>query len=517
MKYIAIFHANLNYAYLTEDRYEYVIRSAYEMTLDVMRERFPGTRFVFEASGYTLEQIAQKAPDVLEKLKAAMARGECEFMGSPYAHPMLPNFPAEDGLRSLRFSNESYRRHLGMQPRSFWNPECGWRAFVPAQAQAAGYINLLGDFEAYSRSCLPDGRPQRPEIHAKEYSREPAFYNFGFRYDLPGTEKAIHFPFERIHGHAGNGLRVFLRTDRIAQFGVRFFMNMEGYSLDEYLRLIRRYSEQPAGEPEGALIIFADDAEYIGTNGWFRLKFCNQPDNTFESTPESKQKLIDLITATRKLGEFITFDDACRKLPALPEAVAFDDDSAWHGARASTWAGTPMARLLRPWQDLVRARLSAAGDELDESIRQPAWFHLTNSYNSDGQWPPTLPEAPHIVHPFNYAFCFNNLLKADLLAGGVDHSQLRTEPSAVLEEILGPQQRLVLHKAETMLAAGTEEERDKAVRARQLILKSQNASSVRAGGSKILHPSDYAARADMLVEARRLVGGVLIEAPTRML
>ena len=26
MQYITIFHANLNYAYLTEDRYEFVIR-----------------------------------------------------------------------------------------------------------------------------------------------------------------------------------------------------------------------------------------------------------------------------------------------------------------------------------------------------------------------------------------------------------------------------------------------------------------------------------------------------------
>jgi hypothetical protein len=33
MQYITIFHANLNYAYLTEDRYEFVIRRAYEMTL----------------------------------------------------------------------------------------------------------------------------------------------------------------------------------------------------------------------------------------------------------------------------------------------------------------------------------------------------------------------------------------------------------------------------------------------------------------------------------------------------
>ncbi len=36
MQYINIFHANLNYAYLTPDRYEFVIRTAYEMIIDTM-------------------------------------------------------------------------------------------------------------------------------------------------------------------------------------------------------------------------------------------------------------------------------------------------------------------------------------------------------------------------------------------------------------------------------------------------------------------------------------------------
>ena len=42
MKYVAIFHANLNYAYLTPDRYEFVIRESYELILDTMREAVPG-------------------------------------------------------------------------------------------------------------------------------------------------------------------------------------------------------------------------------------------------------------------------------------------------------------------------------------------------------------------------------------------------------------------------------------------------------------------------------------------
>lgn len=150
MKYITIFHANLNYAYLTDVRYEFVIRRAYEMMLDTMQSHFPDVKFVFEASGYTLEQIAQKTPDVLEKLKAAIAWGRCEFMGSPYAHPMLPNFPREDGVWSISFSNEVYERLLGFKPKSFWNPECGWRSYVPEQVIETGYTNSpFREFMAY--------------------------------------------------------------------------------------------------------------------------------------------------------------------------------------------------------------------------------------------------------------------------------------------------------------------------------------------------------------------------------
>lgn len=254
MKYIAIFHANLNYSYLTPDKYEYVIRGSYELILDTMKEYFPDTKYVFEASGYTVEQIAAITPDVLDKLKEAISSGICEFMGSPYAHPMLPNFPKEDGAWSIRFSNEVYEKYLGIQPKSFWNPECGWRNYVPHQALECGYRNLIADFEAYSRSSKAEGTPQRPEIYEKEFSKEPAFYNFAFKYDLPGDEKAIHFPFERIHGLENGSLRTFLRTDRVAQFAVRYFMGMKGYSFEEYLALIARYSAQKPGEPEGALI-----------------------------------------------------------------------------------------------------------------------------------------------------------------------------------------------------------------------------------------------------------------------
>jgi hypothetical protein len=502
-----IFHANLNYAYLTPDRYEFVIRKSYEMALDTFAERFPDVKFVFEASGYTIEEIANRCPDVLAKLKRACIEGRCEFMGSPHAHPMLPNFPKEDGIWSVQFAQAIYRKYLGFTPRSFWNPECGWRSYVPEQVVECGYSNLIGDFEAYSRSRGLDGLPVRPEIYAKEKPKKSAFYHFGFAYDLPGTERTLHHPFNQIQGIAKNKLRMFLRSDRVAQFGVRYFMGMKGYTLEKYLELIKKYSAQAKGETEGALIIFADDAEYVGTNGWFRLKYENKPDNTFEHTPESRQKLIDLVVACKKIGSFCTFDDACRLTP-LPEHIYFDDNSAWHGGRASTWAETPMARLLRPWQELVREKLLRSRLSDDDCRR--AWLHLTNSYNSDGQWPPTLPNAPHIVHPFNYAYCYENLLKAELLVGGIDRDKLAANPVTTLKAILSLQQGLILKKSAHLSKAGTRAQKKAAASAATLIKRSRDVSSINPS-SKVLPPSEYTARAEMMVEARRLVGGVDIE------
>ncbi len=510
MKYIAIFHANLNYAYLTPARYEFVIRHSYELILDIFRTQFSDLRFVFEASGFTLEQIAQRTPDVLEKLKQSIRTGQCEFMGSPYAHPMLPNFPEADGIWSIKFSNQVYQKYLGFIPKSFWNPECGWRSFVPKQVTACGYRNMIGDFEAYSRSNRPDGYPNRPEIAAVERRKDQAFYDFSFQYDLPGTEQAIHFPFATIPGLAPDKLRMFLRSDRVAQFGVRYFMGMPGYTLEQYLTLIRKYSAQPENEPESALIIFADDAEYIGTNGWFKLKYQNQPDQVFEATPGSREKLIRLLTACKDMGEFTTFDSACNEIPALSEPLYFDDDSAWHGATASTWSNTPIARLLRPWQDLVRRKLVEQHDRLHKKIAKQAWFHLTNSYNSDGQWPPTLPEAPHIVHPYSYRYCFENLLAAELLVGSIDRRQLTIDAFEVLHEILTPQQDLILKKADTIAQSHHPRDRARAQQASALLLQSRKMLSSGLG-NKLLYPAEYEIHANALVQARRLVGGVKIE------
>ena len=152
----------------------------------------------------------------------------------------------------------------------------------------------------------------------------------------------------------------------------------------------------------------------------------------------------------------------------------------------------------------MREKLKEVEATLPQDVLERVWFHLTNSYNSDGQWPPTTKASPHIIYPFNYKYNFENLLMAELLLGGVDRSQIDADPLETMKAIFTMQQDLVLEKAEQLLASGTEEEKKQAAFAKELITRSRDTTSV-PPGTKVLYPSEYEVRADALILARQFV------------
>jgi hypothetical protein len=71
------------------------------------------------------------------------------------------------------------------------------------------------------------------------------------------------------------------------------------------------------------------------------------------------------------------------------------------------------------------------------------------------------------------------------------------------------QQDLVLEKAEKLLRTGSAKKKKDAALAKELIRRSRGLSSV-PPGTKVLYPSEYEVRADALIEARKLVGGIIV-------
>ena len=100
---------------------------------------------------------------------------------------------------------------------------------------------------------------------------------------------------------------------------------------------------------------------------------------------------------------------------------------------------------------------------------------------------------------------------AKLIVGGIDRSRLPTDPVATLKEILSIQQDLVVAKAQTLIASDDTAQRQETRRALQMIETSRDVRSLEVSGAKVLFPAEYTVRAESLIEARRLVGGIEIE------
>jgi hypothetical protein len=379
MNYVAIFHANLNYAFLEPFFFERTIRASYEVIIDVFRERCSHAKYVFEASGYTVEHIAKVTPDVLDKLKDAIERGQCEFMGSPHAHPILANIPEEDGRWANEFAMRTYEEYLGFRPESGWNPECTWRQYVPNTYRDVGYKYLTLDFESYKLSTDKEyGWVERNRGHNIYWGGHLPWF------DLDPDDPALHKPFRDVVP----GLHGMCRSDRLAGRSIGYFLGK--VPLQEYVDNVRQWS---GTKDEGSLVIVADDAEYCGTRGYYDIKYYGDYSKCFGVVPEAGDRLEAMVNAVSEIGPMVTFRDACEQDP-VGEPFYAEDGMAWHRTYADVWGSTPEAKRFDPQLDLIRMDYKqnvqpiAEADARYKEMVERFWFHMTNAANSDGRWPP---------------------------------------------------------------------------------------------------------------------------------
>jgi len=400
MKHVAIFHANLNYAFLEDCKYEQVIRSSYQTILDVFMQKFPHQQFVFEASGFTIDQIAKLTPDVLEKLKKAVRSGQCEFMGSPYSHPIMANVTEEEGRWSLKFSMDTYQKRLGFKPESAWNPECTWRQYVPRAFRDAGFKYLTLDFEAYMNSTHPAySWIERNRCHDMYWGGNLPSYK------LDPNCRFLHHPFRDVV----KGLHGFCRSDNFAGRYLAYFMDRQ--PLDYFLEGIRRWS---GTDKSGASIIVAEDAEYVGTTAYYYVKHHRIYTKSFMPDPKGPEKLIRFLEGLETMGsQLITFKEACALKP-VEEPYFCEEGLSWHRTWASAWSSTPEAKRWDPiiavmrneYKDKCQAKLE--GKRKYRDIVEKFWFHLTNAANSDGRFPP----PPAKTCPFNRKWVLKEMAAA---------------------------------------------------------------------------------------------------------
>jgi hypothetical protein len=155
----ALFHLNLAFSSIEEEKRGEVIRRCYWPLLDLAQTHGP---VGIEATGFTLEEIARLDPEWCGRARALIGNGRIELIGSGYAQLIGPLVPARVSEENLRIGNEVYGSLLGVQPRL---------ALVNEQAYSAGLVGLYLD--AGYRAILMDW--DNPAAHHPEWPEETRY------------------------------------------------------------------------------------------------------------------------------------------------------------------------------------------------------------------------------------------------------------------------------------------------------------------------------------------------------
>lgn len=145
MRCFAVFHCNLYYSSIEVERRPEVIQRCYRPLLAYAEAM--GLPLGIEATGLTLELLAELDPQWLEALRRLQAAGLVEFVGSGYAQLIGPLCPPAVNRANLRLGQEVYQRLLGHRPTlALVNEQAYSAGLVPLYAEA-GYQALLMDYE----------------------------------------------------------------------------------------------------------------------------------------------------------------------------------------------------------------------------------------------------------------------------------------------------------------------------------------------------------------------------------
>lgn len=140
----ALFHLNMMFSSIEESERPKVIQRCYDPLLDLAEGGF---RIAIEATGLTLEIIEDLRPDWTARLRALIAEGRVEFVGSGYAQAIGPLMPHQAVAKNLELGLKTCHRILGVRPRIALVNEQAWSGGLVPLYRDAGFTALVMDWD----------------------------------------------------------------------------------------------------------------------------------------------------------------------------------------------------------------------------------------------------------------------------------------------------------------------------------------------------------------------------------
>ncbi len=214
------------------DVFERACTRAYEPFLNLL-EGHPEIPLVMHYSGSLLEWIEAHRPELFEKIRSLVDRGQIELLGGGFYEPILGMLPEGDRVGQIREYGDWLNTNLGTKVRGMWLAERVWEQPLVKSLNRAGVEYTVLDDTHFRYAGL----------------KEPELYGYF------------------LTKYGGERLKVFPCSERL-RYEIPFSQPRE---IVEYLR-------HAADTCEDALVVYADDGEKFGLwpetfrhvyqNGW---------------------------------------------------------------------------------------------------------------------------------------------------------------------------------------------------------------------------------------------------------
>ena len=109
--------------------FERACREAYEPMIALI-EKHPGIRITLHYSGCLLDWIIKNRGDLIERLKALVARNQIEIMTGGYYEPVLIAIPDSDKKGQINKLSSTVSKLFGYEPQGAWLTERVWEPHI---------------------------------------------------------------------------------------------------------------------------------------------------------------------------------------------------------------------------------------------------------------------------------------------------------------------------------------------------------------------------------------------------
>ncbi|MEK6573835.1 MAG: hypothetical protein AABZ58_05915, partial [Chloroflexota bacterium] len=117
-------------------------RVCYRGLLKVLRSH-PSLKFNIHISGTLIHALNWLDPEPLDLIRAGLADGQFELLGSTYAQNVPYASSDWDNARQIELHRQTLKETFGVEPTVFWNPERCWRQSLVPVVASGGYTCTL--------------------------------------------------------------------------------------------------------------------------------------------------------------------------------------------------------------------------------------------------------------------------------------------------------------------------------------------------------------------------------------